>query len=55
MKSDQPALSLQALINLSTGAKLKHFTSPQNQLDDQTKISHLLYVDDLKLYGTKDN
>ena len=25
------------------------------QLDKQTKISHLLYVDDLKLYGTSDN
>ena len=25
------------------------------QLDEQTKINHLLYVDDLKLYGTSDN
>ena len=25
------------------------------QLDKQTKISHLFYVDDLKLYGTSDN
>ena len=24
------------------------------QLDEQTKINHLLYVDDLKLYGTSD-
>ena len=25
------------------------------QLDEQTKINHLFYVDDLKLYGTSDN
>ena len=25
------------------------------QLDEQTKINHLFYVDDLKLYGTNDN
>ena len=25
------------------------------QLDKQTKINHLFYVDDLKLYGTSDN
>ena len=25
------------------------------QLDEQTKINHLLYVDDLKLYGTSNN
>ena len=25
------------------------------QLDKQTKINHLFYVDDLKLYGTNDN
>ena len=25
------------------------------QLDEQTKISHLFYVDDLKLHGTSDN
>ena len=25
------------------------------QLDKQTKINHLLYVDDLKLYGTNDS
>ena len=25
-----------------------------NQLDEQTKINHLFYVDDLKLYGTSD-
>ena len=24
-------------------------------LDEQTKINHLFYVDDLKLYGTSDN
>ena len=24
------------------------------QLDEQTKINHLFYVDDLKLYGTSD-
>ena len=25
------------------------------QLDEKTKINHLFYVDDLKLYGTNDN
>ena len=25
------------------------------QLDEQTSINHLFYVDDLKLYGTSDN
>ena len=25
------------------------------QLDEQTKINHLFYVDDLKLYGTSDS
>ena len=25
------------------------------QLDEQTKINHLFYVDDLKLYGASDN
>ena len=25
------------------------------QLDERTKINHLFYVDDLKLYGTSDN
>ena len=25
------------------------------QLDEQTKINHLFYIDDLKLYGTSDN
>ena len=25
------------------------------QLDEQTKINHLFYVDDLKLYGSNDN
>ena len=25
------------------------------QLDEQTMINHLFYVDDLKLYGTSDN
>ena len=24
-------------------------------MDEQTKINHLFYVDDLKLYGTSDN
>ena len=30
-------------------------TGYRYQLDKQTKISHLFYVDDLKLYGTNDN
>ena len=29
-------------------------TGYEYQLDEQTKISHLFYVDDLKLYGTSD-
>ena len=30
-------------------------TGYRYQLDEQTKINHLFYVDDLKLYGTSDN
>ena len=30
-------------------------TGYEHQLDEQTKISYLFYVDDLKLYGTCDN
>ena len=32
-----------------------HKTRYGYQLDEQTKINHLFYVDDLKLYGTSDN
>ena len=32
-----------------------HKTGYGYQLDEQTKINHLFYVDDLKLYGTSDN
>ena len=32
-----------------------HKTGYGYQLDEQTKINHLLYVDDLKLYGTSEN
>ena len=32
-----------------------HKTGYGYQLDKQTKINHLFYVDDLKLYGTSDN
>ena len=30
-------------------------TEYEYQLDEQTKINHLFYVDDLKLYGTSEN
>ena len=30
-------------------------TGYECQLDEQTKINHLFYVNDLKLYGTSDN
>ena len=51
-ESLSPLLFIMSLNSLSIELnRTKH----GNQLDKQTKINHLFYVDDLKLYGANDS
>ena len=42
------------IMSLNPLSKELQKTGYEYQLDEQTKINHLFYVDDLKLYGTSD-
>ena len=43
------------IVSLNPLSQEVHKTGYGYQLDEQTKINHLFYVDDLKLYGTSEN
>ena len=42
-------------MSLNYQSRELHKTGYNYQLDEQTRIIHLFYIDDLKLYGTNDN
>ena len=48
-------LALLFTMSLNSLSRELQKTGYGHQLDEQTKINHLFYVDDLKLYGTSDN